>query len=631
MFFTLFTVSGLFANEEGVNGEASVDASLEEEDQKARRKREKEEEKVRKYREKEEERIRKLLEKEAAEEARMNAENEKAKENEEKEASYNDDDLVTAADKEREKREKEEQKERERQEKEAQKERERLEKEERKMLERKEKEEQKARENREKEEERVRKLLEKEAAEEAKANAGKEQEIERIPEANEQEEEVLYNDDELVTAADKEREKREKEEQKAREKLEKQELKEREKLAKEEEKARKKQEKEEEKERRKREKEGLEAESENPQENAVADPEKEEEALYSDDDIDMRSEKEIRKEQRKKEKERKKREKEKEKERKKRIKEREKGGGEWTEEDDRLFDEEFALEEPSILNADSLEMAELQEKFAEEDEKERRKQEEEDLKNAQKGKDGKKLLKIKVPNCYYINSVIYKREDFQFTYEHQFFVHYFEHRFHNKKKLYNIGDTSRIVAKHIMNLVGNTIYRQTDFNEVIDSIGVLMGYSVAPLLDSIMKELNLEYLAAGEIKIKHKKRNQTRIYAKIQASDVENQSLGNVTFYTRNKKTVIEELDASQFDQYLPPPPEEKEEEGFSLETGTLSTGSALNGDGAQDEKTSESGADEIAPEKEPDSQEENSTPLQLAPEEPAVAPDAADTEEVTE
>jgi hypothetical protein len=61
----------------------------------------------------------------------------------------------------------------------------------------------------------------------------------------------------------------------------------------------------------------------------------------------------------------------------------------------------------------------------------------------------------------------------------------------------------------------------------------------------------LEYLATGDIKIRHKKSNQKRIYAKINPSNIENQTLGSITFYTKNKRHVIEHLDASPFEQYL--------------------------------------------------------------------------------
>lgn len=179
-----------------------------------------------------------------------------------------------------------------------------------------------------------------------------------------------------------------------------------------------------------------------------------------------------------------------------------------------------------------------------------------DFKSAKKGKEGNRILKIKVPNCYYLNSVVYKRGDLEFTYQFDFFVHYFEHRYHHRRKFYNMKDPEREIAKKVMTLVGNTVYRKTNFNEVIDSIGVLLGHSVEELLDTIITELNLEYLATGEIKINYKKRNQTKMYVRLKPSDMENRTLGNITFYTRNKKRVIEELDASQYDSYLPPPEE---------------------------------------------------------------------------
>ncbi len=177
-----------------------------------------------------------------------------------------------------------------------------------------------------------------------------------------------------------------------------------------------------------------------------------------------------------------------------------------------------------------------------------------EIKESKKNGDGSILLKVKVPNCYYLNSVVYKRGDFEFTYQLDFFIHYFEHRFHHQRKFYDIDDPHRKTAKLVMNLVGNTQYRRTDFNEVIDSIGILLGHSVEEPLDTIITELNLEYLATGEVKVKYKKKNQSKIYAKFKPSDTESNSLGNITFYTRNKKRVIEQLDASQYESYLSPP-----------------------------------------------------------------------------
>jgi len=183
-------------------------------------------------------------------------------------------------------------------------------------------------------------------------------------------------------------------------------------------------------------------------------------------------------------------------------------------------------------------------------------QNERDFKSAKKGKEGNRILKIKVPNCYYLNSVIYKRGDFEFTYQLDFFVHYFEHRYHHRKKFYDIDDPERKIAWQVMKLAGNTTYRKTNFNEIVDSIGILLDHSVEELLDMIITELNLEYLATGEIKINYKKKNQTKMYARLKPSDMDNRSLGNITFYTRDKKRVIEELDAAPFNSYLPLPEE---------------------------------------------------------------------------
>ena len=64
----------------------------------------------------------------------------------------------------------------------------------------------------------------------------------------------------------------------------------------------------------------------------------------------------------------------------------------------------------------------------------------------------------------------------------------------------------------------------------------------------------MEYLATGEIKIRYRKRKQKFIYAKYKPSDMENASLGNIKFYAMNRRALIEELDASQYDSLLPQP-----------------------------------------------------------------------------
>ena len=173
------------------------------------------------------------------------------------------------------------------------------------------------------------------------------------------------------------------------------------------------------------------------------------------------------------------------------------------------------------------------------------------LRDARRGIDGNRRLKIKVPNCYYLNSVIYKRNDFEFTYQLDFFIYYFKQRYDHGRKFYDLGDPYREVAKQVMNLAGNTRYRYTDFNQIVDSIGVLLGYSVEEHLNNVISELNLEYLATGEIKIKHKNKNQTRIYANVKPSNIDRRSLGHIYFYTP-KMQVIEWIDASPYNPYLP-------------------------------------------------------------------------------
>ena len=142
-----------------------------------------------------------------------------------------------------------------------------------------------------------------------------------------------------------------------------------------------------------------------------------------------------------------------------------------------------------------------------------------------------------------------------FLYQYDFFLHYFDHRYFHRKRFYDLGDSTRVVAKCVMDLVGNTKYRKVDFNEVIDSVAILLpDYPVEEYLDSVITDLNLEYLATGEIKIRYRKRKQKFIYAKYKPSDMENASLGNIKFYAMNRRALIEELDASQFDSLLPQP-----------------------------------------------------------------------------
>lgn len=140
-------------------------------------------------------------------------------------------------------------------------------------------------------------------------------------------------------------------------------------------------------------------------------------------------------------------------------------------------------------------------------------------------------------------------------YQYDFFLHYFDHRYFHRKRFYDLGDSTRVVAKQVMEIVGNTKYRKVDFNEVVDSVAaILPDYPVEEYLDSVITDLNLEYLATGEIKVRYRKRKQKYIYAKYKPSDMERASLGNIKFYAMNRRALIEELDASQFDSLLPQP-----------------------------------------------------------------------------
>jgi len=204
------------------------------------------------------------------------------------------------------------------------------------------------------------------------------------------------------------------------------------------------------------------------------------------------------------------------------------------------------------------------------------------IKDAKKGRRGYKFLKIKIPDCYYLNKVVYRRDTFQFefTYQYDFFIHYFEHRFHHKRRFYDLRDakgislnpaatkrdtkepaylikrdsTNRVISSLMMKLVGNTRYRRTDLNKVIDSIGVILGRSVEEDFDLFISELNLEYIATGDIKFKYKNKNQKRVHATVKPSNIDRNSLGDITFYTRDNKKVIEHIDASLFNEYLPTP-----------------------------------------------------------------------------
>ena len=181
-----------------------------------------------------------------------------------------------------------------------------------------------------------------------------------------------------------------------------------------------------------------------------------------------------------------------------------------------------------------------------------------DIKELERNKNRKGdviLRKIKIPNCRYLNDVYYVRDKFEFRYEYDFFLHYFDHRYFHRKKFYDIDDSTRIVAKYVMQLVGRSKYRHTDFNKVADSVAtILPNYPVVEYLDSVITQLNLEYLATGEIKIKYKGRRQDRILSKILPTKINDEgggSLGNIKFYTSNRRRIIEELDASQYDSLL--------------------------------------------------------------------------------
>ena len=174
--------------------------------------------------------------------------------------------------------------------------------------------------------------------------------------------------------------------------------------------------------------------------------------------------------------------------------------------------------------------------------------------NKKKGKKSETiLLKIKIPNCRYLNDIYYVRGKFEFRYEYDFFLHYFDHRYFHRKKFYDRVDSTRIVAKEVMKLVGNSKYRHTDFNKIADSVATLIpNYPVVEYLDTVITQLNLEYLATGEIKIKFRNSRQKSIYSKLKPSKFgEKGSLGDIKFYTGNRRRVIEELDASQFDSLV--------------------------------------------------------------------------------
>ena len=88
-----------------------------------------------------------------------------------------------------------------------------------------------------------------------------------------------------------------------------------------------------------------------------------------------------------------------------------------------------------------------------------------DLKDAKKDKEKKEIvLKIKIPNCRYRHEVFYKRGKFEFIYQYDFFLHYFDHRYFHKKKFYDLYDSTRIIARDVIKIVGNSDYLVSDFN-----------------------------------------------------------------------------------------------------------------------------------------------------------------------
>ena len=179
-----------------------------------------------------------------------------------------------------------------------------------------------------------------------------------------------------------------------------------------------------------------------------------------------------------------------------------------------------------------------------------------DLKDAQlaekSGKSKEKVLKIKVPDCVYPNTVYYTRNKFTFTYEYNFFMYYIHQKYFYKRTLYDKKDSTRIIAYKMLDLVGNSMYRRTNFNKVIDSISVLLpDYDVEAFADSMITQCNLEYLNTGEIKVKYKNKKQNKLYAKVQPR--KGRDLGHIKFYTRNKRTVIEQLNGEDYEGLLPP------------------------------------------------------------------------------
>lgn len=205
----------------------------------------------------------------------------------------------------------------------------------------------------------------------------------------------------------------------------------------------------------------------------------------------------------------------------------------------------YALQDSSLL---AQQLAELEEEM----------RNIEEIKAAEKAqKEGKSeeiVIKIKIPKCRYLNEVHYERGKYRFIYDYDFFLYYWHQRYFHKKKFYNINDSTRVVAKYLMDQVGNTKYRRVLFNTVIDSVSHLLPEEYGPidtLVDSLMTELNLEYLSTGEIKVFYKNRRQRKIVAKLRPTGEYYQPIGNIKFYTSNRRKVIEELDGSPYDSLI--------------------------------------------------------------------------------
>ena len=214
--------------------------------------------------------------------------------------------------------------------------------------------------------------------------------------------------------------------------------------------------------------------------------------------------------------------------------------------------EDLSLENKEVLDegVDSLLLAQ---QIAELEEEMQNMQDLKDAERAQKeGKSKERVIKIKIPDCVYPNSVNYTRKKFAFNYEYNFFMYYMHHTYFYKRKLYDKKDSTRIMAKKLMTLVGNSPYRRINLNKLVDSVSVLLpGYDVETFADSMISNLNLEYLNTGEIKVKYKNRKQSKIYAKLQVR--EGRNLGHIKFYTHNKRNVIEQLNGEDYEGLLPP------------------------------------------------------------------------------